>query len=254
MAGGPYSTVSGGLSNSANSTYATISGGQSNSASGLNTTVSGGYTNVAGANYATVGGGYFNTASDNYATVGGGVNNTASGGSGGPATVGGGGGNTASGAYSTVSGGLNALAVQFGQNTQASGLFTQQGDAQTSVFVVRNSTSSATATDLFLDGSGGGTSIAVPSSGAMNFHVHIIGKTTGSPAAVGGWDVCGVIYNNSGTTTIMGTNVTITYNTPSGWSVPTVFASGGNLIIQVTGAASTNIRWVARVETAEVTY
>jgi len=167
-------------------------------------------------------------------------------------TISGGKANTASGDFSTVSGGFDAIASQYGQHAQASGDFASQGDAQTSVFTLRTSTSNAIATYLTLDGLT--TFIAVPSSGAMNFHVYIIGKTSGSPATVGAWDVNGAIYNNAGTATIVGTNVTATYNAPAGWGTPTVTALNGNLYVQVTGAASTNIRWVARVETAEVTY
>ena len=158
---------------------------------------------------------------------------------------------TASGYYATVSGGVDALASQYGQHAQASGDFASQGDAQTSVFTARNSTTDATATALYLDG--GASQIAIPASGAMNFQVHIIGETSGS-ATVGAWDVSGAIHNNGGVVTIVGTNITATYNTPAGWGVPTVTASGTNLVITVTGAAATSIRWVARVETAEVTY
>ena len=208
-------------------------------------------TEVASGNYSVVAGGIDNTASGNSATVAGGLTNTASGNY---SVVGGGNSNTASGSYSSVSGGFEANASLYGQNAQASGEFSVKGDAQTSVYTAFDSTSNATATTLLLDGPGGSNNLILPSSGSWVFKVMIIGKTSGSPATVGAWEVSGTIYNNGGTATIVGTNVTTTYNTPTNWSVPTVTGSGGNMVITVTGAASTSIRWVARVVTAEVIY
>ena len=135
-----YSTVSGGLYNSAGSQYSAVGGGLSNTASGDYSTVSGGYTNTASGDYSTVGGGYTNTASEIYTTVGGGWNHaalgeysTVSGGAfnfatqpfsaigGGfynsasdtSATISGGDHNAASGKYSTVSGGYVNTASGF---------------------------------------------------------------------------------------------------------------------------------------------
>ncbi len=243
-----YATVGGGFSNTASADYTTISGGYSNTASGAYATVSGGASNTASGYYTTISGGYSNTASNYEATVSGGASNTASGTA---ATVSGGYSNTASGGEATVSGGLQAVASQYGQHAQASGDFASQGDAQTSVFTVRNSTTDGTTpTDLFLDG--GSTSISVPSNEAMNFHINIIGKQSAS-ANMAAWDLTGAVVNNGGTLTLVIFTPTLITNTV-GAGTPSVTTSGTNLIIQVTGAASTNIRWVARVETTEVTY
>ena len=112
-ADGNYSTVGGGLGNSASDSYSTVGGGFCNAASGYYSTIGGGCSNTASCGYSTVGGGLFNTASGCCSTVGGGFCNTASGF--GNSTVGGGRGNTASGAGSTVGG---------GQNNTASGCYT----------------------------------------------------------------------------------------------------------------------------------
>jgi len=65
-------TISGGRSNSANSSYSTVSGGQSNTAStGTHATVVGGQSNTASSAHATVIGGSSNTASGGFSVAGG---------------------------------------------------------------------------------------------------------------------------------------------------------------------------------------
>ena len=97
-----YSTVGGGLENSAGHNYTTVGGGYGNTASYGRATVGGGGFNTASALGSTVGGGESDTASGCYSTVGGGSNNTASGWA---STVAGGQNDTASADYSTVAGG-----------------------------------------------------------------------------------------------------------------------------------------------------
>ena len=105
-----FGTVGGGLGNQAgnvddnpsNTWFSTVSGGLVNTASGSHSTVGGGYANTASGHQGTVGGGTTNTASGTGSAVNGGISNTASGTN---SAVGGGYMNTASGANSTVSGG-----------------------------------------------------------------------------------------------------------------------------------------------------
>ncbi len=119
-------TVSGGQENSATSDFATVGGGKSNTASGLRSTVGGGSANRATNDYATIDGGSSNTASGSRSAVGGGFSNRAAGGS---STVGGGSSNTASDWYGTVGGGSSNEAtgrystVPGGQQNEANGLY-----------------------------------------------------------------------------------------------------------------------------------
>ncbi len=238
--------ICGGNFNSASGSFAVIVGGGGNtnydsflgnSASGFASFIGAGYKNTVTGNYSVIVGGETNTANGLTSTIGGGKLNIVS-----------------SGAdYSTISGGIEAQANNYGQVVNASGKFTVAGDAQTSVFVLRNQTTAAAATSLFLNGST--LRIAIPTNGAMTFKVTIIGKITGQTATVGGWEIIGSISNNgAGTAVIIGANITRTLNTPAGWGVPTVGVSGQNMDIQVTGAAATTIDWVARVETVEVIF
>src|SRR5262249_25837774 len=135
--------------NQVTGSFGTVSGGRQNTAHNV-ATVGGGVHNTASGTEATVGGGLQNTASALDATVSGGINNTASSVE---ATVSGGANNTASARDATVPGGSSAVAGLFGQMAYASGQFAATGDAQTSLFVLRNTTTNVTQKELFLDGS-----------------------------------------------------------------------------------------------------
>ena len=136
-----YSTVSGGISNIANTDFATVGGGQYNNASGYISTIGGGIANRAMGSSSTIAGGDSCTASGDGATVGGGEVNVASGfvstvsggaynsASGAKSVVGGGEFNSSSISYSTVSGGWSNVAsneratVGGGGNNTASGRY-----------------------------------------------------------------------------------------------------------------------------------
>ncbi len=121
-----YSTVGGGIGNTARSAFTTVGGGNNNTASNIYSTVGGGASNLASGLGSSVGGGASNGAGNIYSTVAGGFSNdAASPGS----TVGGGADNTASGQYSSVGGGYknfagnNYTAVAGGAFNRAYGLF-----------------------------------------------------------------------------------------------------------------------------------
>jgi hypothetical protein len=124
VASGANSVVAGGAGNTAGGDFSTIAGGFTNSATGTNTTVSGGSFNNASGFVSTVGGGQGNRALGETATVGGGSQNTASNAC---ATVSGGEDNTAGGNRATVGGGQNNQALSFaatvsgGQQNTANG-------------------------------------------------------------------------------------------------------------------------------------
>jgi hypothetical protein len=260
-AGGVEATVGGGLANTASGLQATVSGGAANAASGPNATVGGGISNTASQTNATVGGGEGNTATTGatvggglantaggaQATVGGGVGNTASGID---ATVGGGQLNTASATFTTVPGGSRASASIFGQMAYASGQFAAIGDAQTSLYVLRNTTTDATPTDLALNGAN--APLTLTPGRTMTYDILIAARSTGGQSA--GYHMLGVIENNGGTTTqLAGFTKSVLGEDVAAWDA-NVTADNGNdaLVITVTGAAATTIRWVAVVRTVEV--
>jgi len=220
-------------------------------------TVGGGSNNQAGDNagmtsnrpYATVGGGFRNTASGYAAAVGGGYQNTASSYI---AAVGGGYQNTASGAYATIPGGSRAQANHYGQLAYASGMFANPGDAQSSLYVLRNTTSSATPTPLYLDGAS--AQITVPASRTLTFEILVTARDNAANSA--GYRCIGVVEGGaSGATLLTPTCSVLHEDAPAAaWDV-TLATSGSNLVIRAAGGSSANpVRWVAVVRTAEVAW
>jgi hypothetical protein len=211
-------------------------------------------TQVASGDYSTVGGGKDNTASGDYSIVGGGSRNTASRDY---ATVGGGFRNSANGDYSTILGGSFAVTDKYGQNAYASGQFDNQGDAQTSLFVVRNITVGSTDSLLNLNGNSWVTreQMTLNDEDAWTFKIFVVGKNNDG-SVYGSYEIRGVIINNGGTLAINGvsseTDRTI-YETDSGLDATAVI-NGTALAIQVTGISGETIRWVARVEVAQINY
>ncbi len=247
-----YSVIGGGQDNQLQGLHSVIGGGLENEIVLSKSFIGGGYSNKIGGEYSAIGGGYDNQIAKTYSFIGGGNSNLTLGYY---TVIGGGDDNTAVKEYSSVIGGQGAITMNYGQMAQASGTFATQGDAQTSVFVLRNQTTDATATSLFLDGAG--QQIAMPGNGAMTFHILIVGKTTGNsgPPIVGGFEVSGTAFDNAGSATLVGPLNIIPFGAGGGWTVtvgPGTFTQF--LDIQVTGTASTTIDWVARVQTAEVIF
>jgi hypothetical protein len=127
------------------------------------------------------------------------------------------------------------------------------GDAQTSVMTVRRTTTDATANvELFLDG--GSFRMNIASGSTWSFSALVTAKTAAGASA--GYRIDGLIENVGGTTAFVGAPiVTVLGEDVAAWDC-TATADNTNdaLAITVTGAAGTTIRWVARVELAQVSF
>ena len=266
-AGGDYGIIGGGRSNLVNAAYTFVGGGWGNTASGQYTTVAGGQTNTASAQYVTipggrlnnvssdygaVGGGGWNNVSNTYGTVAGGAYNTASGSQ---SAVGGGTGNTASGVNATVPGGLQAAATHYGEMAYASGEFGTPGDAQASLYVLRRElTMNAGAWhDLFLDGSGISQRITIAPGRTVTFDILFSGRTEAGESA--GYRVQGVIENVGGTTALVGTpTITVLGEDDPAWDVRVIAGDANDTLLPQVQGNGEAIRWVATVNTAEVSW
>lgn len=271
--GQQFATIGGGSGNSAKNTGATISGGINNQAGGLGpgATVGGGESNSASNGHATVAGGISNLATGNRATVGGGDSNFSQGfrgfigggyenniGSGAQhATISGGRENVIENSADggTIPGGEGARATRYGEQAYASGYFAQPGDAQASNFVLRNATSDSAWTELFLDGAS--ERLKVEADRTVAFEVLIVGRDIDSSTAHA-WKSSGLIFtNSSGSNTQFWGNPNASKIDIDGglaWDIRFRADDAANaLVIEVAGALNTDIRWVARVETVEVT-
>jgi hypothetical protein len=263
IANGNYSTVSGGSHNTASDVYSTVAGGYRNTAGGSQSTVAGGRWNTASGDYSFIGGGKYHAATT-YGTVSGGFQNSANGtagtigggrwntASGTYSAIGGGRENTASGVYSNISGGFSASATHYGERAQASGKFTYSGDAQRMSLVARRTTTDATpGQELFLDGSS--ARLTIPAATAWNFNVRVVAYAAASTVA--GWNIRGVIKNNTATVSLVGSNASENWKDSALLSAnASVVADDTNktLSVQVAGIASTTIRWVASIEITQV--
>jgi hypothetical protein len=239
---------------------AVIAGGQDNTASVAHSFVGGGQENIAQSNaHATVCGGYLNTASGARAFVGAGEQNLASGTY---ACIPGGWKNTASGNGTFVTGklsndrGIEGIAV-FGGSAIGSSL----GIVQASILVLGVQTTSATAATLVSNQSSAGTSnqAILPNNSAYSFSGEVIAGVTGA-GDTARWTIAGAIKRgaNAASTAMVGTPaVTMTHNDAgaSAWTVAvTADTTNGGIKVEVTGAASTTIRWVCKINTTEMTF
>lgn len=161
---------------------------------------------------------------------------------------------TASGA-SCVALGQQSVAAKYGQFSEAAGRFAANGDAQRSVYVLRNSTADATATELFLDGAS--LKLTLATNQTLAFRATVVASTS-LGADVASWEITGLIRNNNGTVALVGTPTVTQVGVSAGASTWVLAVTADNtnkaLILTVTGVIATNIRWVATVYTSELTF
>jgi hypothetical protein len=140
-----------------------------------------------------------------------------------------------------------------GQVSSAAGMFAAAGDAQASRYHLRNSTSDATPTTLFRNGSS--TLLVVPARSTWAFKIRVTAYNSTDEIGAA-WDVAGAIRRNAASGTALLGSVASTAYTEGAMSdaVVGVTADDTNeaLQISVTGIASKTIRWHAVVETSEV--
>lgn len=159
--------------------------------------------------------------------------------------------------------GYASLSTIKGKYAYAGGQFagggTATGDSQTGTFVLRRATTDATATVLTTENTAPGTDnqVILPNNSAYAFTGTIVARRKASEGTqTAAWRVEGLIRrdNTAASTVLVNSALTVIDNTP-GWSIALSADTGnGGLAVTVTGAAATNIRWVATLQTSEVTY
>jgi hypothetical protein len=259
---GQYGTIAGGYGNVASSIYATVGGGQSNSASNTNAVVAGGNSNSATGTTTAICGGASHTASASTATVCGGNTNTASATA---STVCGGRQNTANSDYSFVGGGRRGTTRSIAGYQVFPACDVPIADAlgisQSALLLLGRQTTDATATVLTSNSSAAGTTnqVILPNNSAYSFSGEVIAGVTGA-GDTARWTINGAIKRgaNAASTTMVGTaTVTMSHFDvgAAAWVVAvTADTTNGGIKVEVTGAASTTIRWVCRISTVEMTF
>jgi len=138
--------------------------------------------------------------------------------------------------------------------------FAANGDGQGSTYILLASTTDATATSMTTTGGSPNYLNQVGSNWQVNdtcltFSGTIVAMQNGCQA-YGSWEVKGLLVNDGGTVSVPSSAITVIHNA-SNWGITIgTDTTGGNntLKIQVTGEASHNIRWVANIQTSQVTF
>ena len=137
-----------------------------------------------------------------------------------------------------------------------------QGDAQIGLYPLMADTTDATATAMVTNhattpGAGTANQIVLPNNSAYAFHGTIVARQkAGDGTACAAWKIEGLIRReaNAGTTVLVNSATTVLDNTPSWGMALSADTTNGGLKVQVTGAASTNIRWTTSITTSELIY
>lgn len=146
-----------------------------------------------------------------------------------------------------------------GKYAYSNGRFAANGDSQTGIYVLRRATTNSTATVLTTDDTAPSTDdqIILPNNTAFVFSGMVVARQQASGGtASAAWKVDGLIRRegSAGTTALVNSALTVISNVP-GWTLAlSADTTNGGLAVTVTGAAATNIRWVANIQTSEVTY
>ena len=262
QATGSYSFIGGGGDagtaanrNVASGDWSFVGGGGRNTASGIGSVVCGGgwdgatlSGNTASAGATFIGSGLGNTASASYAMVLGG-------------TI-----NTSSATSSSVYGGSYGTTRAIVGNTVSSASFSPlgtftTGNSQSALLVLGTQTTDATATILRSNTSVAGTTnqVILPNNSAYYFKGSVIANVTGA-ANGAAWSIEGAIMRgaNAASTVLIDTpsvNRVAASAGATAWTIAvTADTTNGGIAVTVTGVAATTIRWVAKLETTEVTF
>jgi len=238
--------IAGGSNNTINCCgAAAIVGGELNKISatsgttdlGLYSFIGGGYNNQIATSlyspYSVICGGFQNTVNNQFSSILGGR------------------ANLVSSLYCTAIG-YAAKATNYGAFVQGGESFSAVGDAQSTVYVLKCETTTTSQKEMLSMGQ----SLTIPSDTSWAFRALIVARH-GSTNSSAGYEVKGLIHNDSGTAAIVGTVSTTVLgesSTPTSMTAcdATADASGATLRIMVTGL-STSVKWVARLEVAEIT-
>jgi hypothetical protein len=160
--------------------------------------------------------------------------------------------------------GHSSISNIIGKYAYAGGFVAALGDSQTGTFVLRKGTTDATPAALSTDSvnatAGADDQIILPNNSAFGFSGTIIARQqTADGSNYASWEVKGALLRDANAaSTVLGNGIINKLYATAGasaWAIAlTADTTNGGLKIEATGAAATDIRWVATVNTSEVTY
>ena len=174
------------------------------------------------------------------------------------------GNSTAANAQYSVAMGRRAKTTIEGQFAFSGESFSDQGDSQASIYVLRSDTTDATPEAMVTNGPnttrGTTNQVILPNNSAYSFSGTIIARESAAAGSdYASWEIKGALLRDANAaSTVLGNGIKNKLYASAGasaWDIAlTADTTNGGLKIEVTGAAATNIRWVATVNTSEVTY
>lgn len=179
-----------------------------------------------------------------WATVGGGINNAALGAY---TTVSGGRQNEATAPYSQAQG-WQARGKRPGEDALAGGAFARTGDAQASQLVARGLTTGDTPIDLRLAGN---TELSIPARATVAYRILLAARSKDGQQQAA-FSATGMASVNGGQVVLSGNLASVNHRTDPGLAF--TVEGGKSLRLVAHGLPGVPIRWVARVELAEVEF
>ena len=169
--------------------------------------------------------------------------------------------NTASGEVSYAFG-KRALASEVGKYAYGVQLISALGTTQGGMMVLISATTDATPKAMASNNSAAGSTnqIILPNNSAYSFSGTIIARESAAAGSdYASWEIKGALLRDANAaSTVLGNGIVNKLYASAGasaWAVAlSADTTNGGLKVEITGAAATNIRWVATVNTSEVTY
>jgi hypothetical protein len=171
---------------------------------------------------------------------------------------------SATASFSVVISGQSASAAQngkivFGPAANFTDLRNDLGHVQAGLLVLLAATTDATATVLTSDrlAAGTGNQVVLPNNSAFAFTGTIVARRQAAGGtASAAWQIEGLIRReaNAASTVLVSSSINTISNVPAWTLAITANTTNGSLTFTATGAAATNIRWVATIQTSEVIY
>jgi hypothetical protein len=167
----------------------------------------------------------------------------------------GGSNNSATATYSTAINGYGTTADVMGKVVFGTAYVDWTRAPQSGIHTLFADTTNATATEIRAQNESG--AVKVPNNSAYAFHGTIVAREKASEGTdCAAWKIEGLIRRegSAGTTVLVNSATTVLNNAPNWVMALSADTTNGSLKIEGTGAASTNVRWVATIHTSEVTY
>lgn len=146
-----------------------------------------------------------------------------------------------------------------GKQAYSGSKFAALGDSQHGKYVLRRETTNAVPAAMATNNIAAGSTnqIILPNNSAMSFSGTVVARQKASDGtSVAAWSVSGIIRReaNAASTTLVASTVTVISNAPGFGLALSADTTNGGLALTVTGIVFVNVRWVANIDTAEVTY